>query len=191
MRLLDHVDRESLGQAEAEVVALLALVAGQDVEPAEGSDGTDGRWRIARKVAYDRVISTVDPEARHAHKTVHQRRNGFKAHVVVEPVTGLVTATRVTKASGAESADATVGVKLLATDTADGWFGRLTAVGVPCGPVNDLGEAFALAERLGLAPIVEIDDPRRDGPVRTVAHPITFSATPATYRSAPPLLGEN
>jgi hypothetical protein len=32
-------------------VALLALVAGQDVEPAEGSDGTDGRWRIARKVA--------------------------------------------------------------------------------------------------------------------------------------------
>lgn len=80
---------------------------------------------------------------------------------------------------------------LLAADTADGWFGRLTAVGVPCGPVNDLGEAFALAERLGLAPIVEIDDPRRDGPVRTVAHPITFSETPATYRSAPPRLGES
>jgi Transposase DDE domain len=38
----------------------LALVAGQDVEPTEGSDGTDGRWRIARKVAPDRVISTVD-----------------------------------------------------------------------------------------------------------------------------------
>ena len=37
-------------------LALLALVAGQDVEPAEGSDGTDGRWRIARKVAGDRVI---------------------------------------------------------------------------------------------------------------------------------------
>ena len=36
-------------------MALLALVAGQDVEPAEGSDGTDGRWRIARKVAEDRV----------------------------------------------------------------------------------------------------------------------------------------
>jgi hypothetical protein len=32
-------------------LALLALVAGQDVEPAERSDGTDGRWRIARKVA--------------------------------------------------------------------------------------------------------------------------------------------
>ena len=48
----------------AEAVALLALIAGQDVEPAEGSDGTDGRWRIAQQVAPDRVISTVDPDAR-------------------------------------------------------------------------------------------------------------------------------
>ena len=47
--------------AAADALGLLALVAGQDVEPAEGSDGTDGRWRIARKVAPDRVISTVDP----------------------------------------------------------------------------------------------------------------------------------
>jgi hypothetical protein len=39
------------------------------VEPAEGSDGTDGRWRIARKVAADRVISTVDPDARHTRKS--------------------------------------------------------------------------------------------------------------------------
>ncbi len=50
-------------------LALLALVAGQDVEPAEGSDGTDGRWRIARKVAPDRVVSTVDPDARHTRKS--------------------------------------------------------------------------------------------------------------------------
>ena len=40
--------------AAADALGLLALVAGQDVEPAEGSDGTDGRWRIARKVAPDR-----------------------------------------------------------------------------------------------------------------------------------------
>ena len=58
----------------AEAVALLALIAGQDVEPADGSDGTDGRWRIARQVAPDRVISVVDPDARHAHKTVHRGR---------------------------------------------------------------------------------------------------------------------
>jgi len=49
------------GQGEA--VALLALMAGQDVEPGEGCDGTDGRWRIARRVAEDRVISTVDAHA--------------------------------------------------------------------------------------------------------------------------------
>ena len=70
---------------------MLALVAGQDVEPAEDSDGTDGRWRIARKTAPDRVISTVDPDARHAHKTRERRQDGFKAHVVVEPDTGLTT----------------------------------------------------------------------------------------------------
>jgi len=68
-RLLGHLPEQELGPKAAEAVGLLALVAGQDVEPAEGSDGTDGRWRIARKVAPERVISTVDPEARHAHKT--------------------------------------------------------------------------------------------------------------------------
>jgi hypothetical protein len=45
----------------ADALGLLALVAGQDVEPAPGSDGTGGRWRIARRVSGDRVISTVDP----------------------------------------------------------------------------------------------------------------------------------
>jgi hypothetical protein len=68
-RLLGHLPEQELDPAAAEAVGLLALVAGQDVEPAEGSDGTDGRWQIARKVAPERVISTVDSEARHAHKT--------------------------------------------------------------------------------------------------------------------------
>ena len=92
LALLAALDVEAItaaGGKAAEAVALLALVAGQDVEPAEGSDGTDGRWRIARKVAPDRVISTVDPEARHAHKTRERRQDGFKAHLVVEPDTGL------------------------------------------------------------------------------------------------------
>jgi hypothetical protein len=63
--LLAALDDAELDEQAQTAVALLALVAGQDVEPAEGSDGTDGRWRIARKVAADRVISTVDPDARH------------------------------------------------------------------------------------------------------------------------------
>jgi Transposase DDE domain/Transposase domain (DUF772) len=116
-RLLGHLPEAQLGPRAAEAVALLALVAGQDVEPAEGSDGTDGRWRIARKVAEDRVISTVDPDARHAHKTVHRRTDGFTAHVVVEPDTGLITATRLTAAAGAANSEATIGLDLLAADT--------------------------------------------------------------------------
>ncbi|MDY6811010.1 MAG: CoA transferase [Actinomycetota bacterium] len=79
----------------------------------------------------------------------------------------------------------------LAADTADAWFERLTARRVPCGPLNDIADAVALAERLGLAPVVEIDTPRRDAPFRGVANPISLSATPATYRAAPPRLGEH
>ena len=65
-----------LDERAASALALLALVAGQDVEPAEGSDGTDGRWRIAKKVAEDRVISTVDPDARHTRKSGEARGTG-------------------------------------------------------------------------------------------------------------------
>src|SRR4051812_46168581 len=110
---------EALEGDAAQAVALLALVAGQDVEPAEGSDGTDGRWRIARRTAPDRVISTVDPDARHAHKTRHKRQDGFKAHVVVEPDTGLITDTELTKACGADSSDAAVGIRLLGLQNPD------------------------------------------------------------------------
>src|SRR5262245_24869993 len=67
-------------QRAGQALALLALIAGQDVEPAEGSDGTDGRWRIARQVAPDRMISTVDTEARHVHKTRRSRQDGYKGH---------------------------------------------------------------------------------------------------------------
>jgi hypothetical protein len=101
----------------ADAVGLLALIAGQDVELVDPDDPDDSggppRWRIAQQVAPDRVISVIDPEARHAHKTVSRRQDGFKAHVAVEPDTGLVTACRLSKASGADSSDATVGVDLL------------------------------------------------------------------------------
>jgi hypothetical protein len=112
-RLLGHLPEQELGAKAAEAMALLALIAGQDVEPAEGSDGSDGRWRIARRVAPDRVISTVDPEARHAHKTRSRRQDGYKAHVVVEPDTGIITDTTLTPAAGPDNSDATVGVALL------------------------------------------------------------------------------
>ena len=77
-----------LTDAQGDAVALLALVAGQDVEPGD----RPGQWRISCGTAADRVISTVDPETRHAHKTRSAYRDGYKAHVAAEPDTGLVTA---------------------------------------------------------------------------------------------------
>jgi IS5 family transposase len=76
-----------LDQTQADAVALLALVAGQDVEPGDGP----GKWRIAERTAPDRVISTVDPDSRHVHKSQHSYRDGYKAHVAAEPDTGLIT----------------------------------------------------------------------------------------------------
>jgi IS5 family transposase len=82
----------------AEALGLLALVAGQDVE-----QGEDGTWRIARRVAKDRVISVVDPETRHMHKSRAEYRDGYKAHLAVEPETGLVTAAVLTPANASDA----------------------------------------------------------------------------------------
>lgn len=119
LALLDALDVEAItdgGGKAADAVALLALVAGQDVEPAEDSDGTDGRWRIARKTAPDRVISTVDPESRHAHKSRQRQQDGYKAHLVAEPDTGLTTECKLTRPSGSENSDAAVGADLVTHD---------------------------------------------------------------------------
>ncbi len=110
-------DRD-LDERAASVLALLALVAGQDVEPAEGSDGTDGRWRIARKVAEDRVISTVDPDARHTRKSGEARRDGCRAHLAADPETGIITDEKLTRAAGTENSDPAVAGEFLAAEAA-------------------------------------------------------------------------
>jgi hypothetical protein len=109
-------DAAERDEPAADALGLLALVAGQDVEPAEGSDGTDGRWRIARKVAPDRVISTVDREARHTRKSKSKRRDGFRGHVAAEPETELITDCEMTMAAGPGSTDAENGVKMACRD---------------------------------------------------------------------------
>jgi IS5 family transposase len=105
--VLGATDVVTLDDVQRDAVGLLALVAGQDVEPGEG----DGTWRIAERVAPDRVISTIDPEARHMHKSRSEYRDGYKAHVAVEPETGLITATALTPAN---VGDGPTGVTLLA-----------------------------------------------------------------------------
>ena len=102
--------------AAADALGLLALVAGQDVEPAGDSGGMDGRWRIARKVAPDRVISTVDREARHTRKCKSKRRDGFRGHAAAEPESGLITDCEMTMATGPGSTDAENGVKMASRD---------------------------------------------------------------------------
>ena len=150
LRLLAVVSGWELGPAASQAVALLALIAGQDVEPEDGSDGTDGRWRIARRVAPDRVISVVDEDARHAHKTVERRQDGFKSHLIVEPDTGIITACALTKAAGADSADGTVGVELLSQDA------TVTApVEVLADSAYGTGPALAALEQAGHTPIIK------------------------------------
>ena len=120
--VLDAVDGVTLDDHQAAAVGLLGLVAGQDVEPGEG----DGTWRIAQRTAKDRVISTVDPDTRHMHKSVSSYRDGYKAHVSVEPVTGLICAQRLTPAN---APDGPTGVELMAAEPprrqvlADGAYG--------------------------------------------------------------------
>ena len=145
--VLATIDVATLTEAQQETVALLALVAGQDVESAEGSDGTDGRWRIARRVAPDLVISTVDPEARHAHKSRQKKVDGFKSHIVIEPDTGLVTAAALTKAAGSENS----GAELVAADTSIG-SDKVDVLGDSAYGSGDLRAAFIQA---GHAPVIK------------------------------------
>lgn len=106
LAIISALDDVELTGAQVDAVGLLALVAGQDVEPGD----EEGTWRIARRVAPDRVISTVDPEARHMHKSVSEYRDGYKAHVAVEPETGIFTACALTPAN---AGDGPTGVTLL------------------------------------------------------------------------------
>lgn len=79
-------------------------------------------------------------------------------------------------------------VRLLGTRPATDWSAACAAAGVPAGVLNDIAGAFELATQLGLDPIVAV--PRSDGTeVRLPRNPIGLSATPPTYRCAPPALG--
>ncbi|EQD46869.1 transposase IS4 family protein, partial [mine drainage metagenome] len=88
---LAHLDGSELGPSVEKAARLLATVVGQDLEV----DG-DGTFRIARKVATDRVISVVDPETRHGRKTQARGFDGYKGHVGIDPDSEIITATTVT-----------------------------------------------------------------------------------------------
>jgi hypothetical protein len=183
-----------LEEPAASAVALLALVAGQDVEPAEGSDGTDGRWRIARKVAEDRVISVNDPEARHTRKSPEARRDGYRAHVAADPGTGIITDEKLTGAAGAENSDAAVAAEFVTAEAAGGGCafsgggdrddagGQLTWYGDSAYGTGDLRAAIAGAGHQAvikpwrLLPAVESGFTADDFTVNAVARTVTCPA---------------
>jgi len=103
--LLALLDGCKLSEPVQQAAALLATVLGQDLDQCE-----DGAFRIARRVAADRVISTVDSEARHGHKTASRGFDGYKGHIAVDPDSEIITATEVTAGN---AGDATVAEKLL------------------------------------------------------------------------------
>jgi Transposase DDE domain/Transposase domain (DUF772) len=103
---LAALDGRTLTDSVTEAARMLATVVGQDLEA-----GDDGAFRIARKVAKDRVISTVDSEARHGHKTAARGFDGYKGHAAVDPDSELITATVVTPGN---AGDASVAEDLIA-----------------------------------------------------------------------------
>jgi hypothetical protein len=111
--LLGALDGRELSAGVTEAAALLAAVVGQDLD-----EGADGVFRIARRVAKDRIISTVDPDARHGHKTAARGFDGYKGHVAVDPDSELITATTVTAGNvgDAQAVEALLAVELPADD---------------------------------------------------------------------------
>jgi hypothetical protein len=111
MALVAALDGHDLGPDVQRAAELLATVVGQDLDQDGG-----GVFRIARRVATDRVISTVDPQARHGHKTSARGFDGYKGHVAIDPDSEIVTATTVTAAN---TGDAGPAADLLAADLAE------------------------------------------------------------------------
>ena len=115
MALLAVVDGRELSEALAQAAALLATVLGQDLDQDE-----TGVFRIARRVAKDRVISTVDPDTRHGHKTAARGFDGYKGHVGIDPDTEIITATTVTAGNAGDASVAEdLITDLLETDDTD------------------------------------------------------------------------
>jgi len=96
---LDLLEGRSLDPVLLQAATLLAAVVGQDLE-----EGDDGQLRIARRVARDRIISTVDPQARHGHKTRARSFDGYKGHIAIDPDSEIITASAVSAGNVGDAA---------------------------------------------------------------------------------------
>jgi len=101
LALLAVLEGRDLAEAVTQAAGLLATVLGQDLE-----ETADGSFVIARRVAKDRVISTVDPQTRHGHKTLARGFDGYKGHVAVDPDSEVITATEVSAGNAGDAGTA-------------------------------------------------------------------------------------
>jgi hypothetical protein len=108
MSLLGVLEGRELEPAVQKAAALVATVVGQDLD-----EDSDGVFRIVRRVARDRIISTVDPDARHGHKTAARGFDGYKGHIAVDPDSEIITSTHATSGN---TGDAEAAGDLLAED---------------------------------------------------------------------------
>jgi hypothetical protein len=145
---------ERLDPRVAEAAALLATVTGQDIEETD-----DGRFRIFEGTAPDRVVSTVDPEARHGHKTAAHGFDGYKAHVAIDPDAEVICAAEV---SPATTGDAAVAPGLLG-DLVEGEGGQAAPAVVYGDNAYGTGTNLAWLEEHGLTPMVKTQLPTAPG----------------------------
>jgi IS5 family transposase len=146
-----------LDQTVEQAARLVATVVGQDLE-----EGEDRVFRIARRVAPDRVISTVDPQARHGHKTAARSFDGYKGHAAVDPDSEIITATAVTPGN---AGDASVAEDLIADLLGD----NPPASGPGAGEPSSTDFTDAPAESAAEAGRVD-----QDRPVRADADPASI-----------------
>lgn len=158
MACLAILDGRELDSVIADAAELLARVVGQDLEVNE-----DGVFRIARRVASNRIISTVDPDARHGHKTAAHGFDGYKGHISIDPDSEIITNSTV---SAGNVADGAVAVELieelidhepLADPTSDGVTPTKTVYG-DC--AYGTGEVLADLHANGIDPNVKTPKPQ-------------------------------
>jgi crotonobetainyl-CoA:carnitine CoA-transferase CaiB-like acyl-CoA transferase len=78
----------------------------------------------------------------------------------------------------------------LGTDTQENWIRRLNEAGVPCGKVQDIGEALADPQMVHQEMVIEVEHPGH-GPVKMLGFPVKLSKTPCVVRYPAPAHGEH
>jgi hypothetical protein len=149
---------ERLDARVAEAAALLATVTGQDIEETH-----DGRFRIFEGTAPDRVISTVDPQARHGHKTAAHGFDGYKAHVAVDPDSEVITAAEVSPAATGDAVVAPTLLGDLAVGEGEQGSGQTARAMVYGDSAYGTGAHLAWLGEHGLAPMVTTQVPTAPG----------------------------